>query len=223
MKFNDIIKNSILEGFNTDITTTKIFVTLMFTIILGIYVYFVYRNKTKSEFYSKDFNAVLAGLPLITAAIVLAMQSNIVISLGMVGALSIVRFRNAVKSSLDLLFLFWSISIGIICGAGLYEISVILCLTITILLFILDMIPNKKKSMLLVVNFSNIKTETDILNILKKYCKNYTVKSRSVSNKNIDIIIEIRTKNEEELINDILKIKDVSNFNLLLHDGESRV
>ena len=102
MSFNDVIKKSILEGFNIDISIEKIIVTLLFAVVLGIYVFFIYKFKSKKSFYSKDFNAVLAGLPIITSAIVLAMQSSIVISLGMVGALSIVRFRNAVKNPLDL-------------------------------------------------------------------------------------------------------------------------
>ena len=114
MSFIDEIRVSILQGFETDITTTKIIVTLLFSFIIGVIIYFIYKYKTKSSFYSKDFNVTLIGLPVITAAIVLSMQVNIVVSLGMVGALSIVRFRNAVKNQLDLLFLFWSISVGII-------------------------------------------------------------------------------------------------------------
>lgn len=104
MTFEDVIKDSILNGFNSDISTADILVVLGISLILGLYVYEVYRLKSKSTFYSKDFNNTLACLPIVTSGIVLAMQSSVVISLGMVGALSIVRFRNAIKSSLDLLF-----------------------------------------------------------------------------------------------------------------------
>lgn len=97
-------------------------------------------------------------MSVITAAIVLAMQSNLVISLGMVGALSIVRFRNAIKSSMDLVFLFWSISIGIICGAGLYEIAFVASLILTVLLFLLDLVPTPKAALLLIVNSSDVNT-----------------------------------------------------------------
>ena len=92
-------------------------------------------------FYSKNFNISLAVMSLITAAIILAMQSNLVISLGMVGALSIVRFRTAIKDPMDLAFLFWSISIGIICGAGLYEIALVTSVGVTVFILVLDMLP----------------------------------------------------------------------------------
>lgn len=222
MSIKDAIKNSVLEGFSTDISTTKIIITLGFSLIIGIYIYFVYRYKTKSSFYSKDFNVVLAGLPIITAGIVLAMQSSIVISLGMVGALSIVRFRNAVKNSMDLLFLFWSISIGIICGAGIYEIGIILSLVLTIVLFAIDYIPTKNQSLLLVVNADDINIEESLNRILKEYSKMYKIKSRSISKNNIDLIIELRSKEEQKIITEIAKEKHILNVNLLSHDGERR-
>lgn len=222
MSIKDAIKNSVLEGFSTDILTTKIIITLSFSLILGMYIYFVYRYKTKSSFYSKDFNIVLAGLPIITAGIVLAMQSSIVISLGMVGALSIVRFRNAVKNSLDLLFLFWSISIGIICGAGIYEIGILLSIILTIVLFCIDYIPQKKHSFLLVINADNINIEEKIDKIITKYSKSYEIKSRSISKNNFDLVIELKCLDSKELIYEISKEKHIINANLLSHDGEKR-
>ncbi len=215
MSFNDIIKSSILEGFDTDVSTEKIIVTLLFAIILGIYIFFVYKYKSKSSFYSKDFNAVLATLPIITAGIVLAMQSNLVISLGMVGALSIVRFRNAVKNSMDLLFLFWSISIGIICGASLYEIAIILSVATTILLFVMDLIPNKKKSLLLIINANNTNIEKKLIPIIKENTSSYTIKSRNISKDKVDLIVEVRSKNELELVNKCYKLKNIVSVNLL--------
>lgn len=222
MSVKDVIKNSVLEGFSTDITTTKIAVTLGFSLLIGLYIYFVYKYKTKSCFYSNDFNTVLAGLPIITAGIVLAMQSSIVISLGMVGALSIVRFRNAVKNSMDLLFLFWSISIGIICGAGIYEIAIVLSLVVTIVLFAIDYIPTKKGSLLLVINAEKLDVEKKITTIIEKYTKSYKVKSRSVSKNNLDLIYELRSKNGNDLINELSKVNNILNVHLLEHDGEKR-
>lgn len=136
MSTNDIIKKSILESFNSDITNTTIIISMVITILIALYIYAIYRLCSNKNFYSKDFNKTLAIMSVITAAIVLAMQSNLVISLGMVGALSIVRFRNAVKNPLDLLFLFWSISVGIICGASLYQVAIIMSLAVTILFII---------------------------------------------------------------------------------------
>ena len=114
MSFQDIIKNSILETMeNNTLSTASICITLGIAILFCIYIYAVYYLSQKKSFYNKQFNIVLGVLPIITAGIILAMQSNLVISLGMVGALSIVRFRTAVKEPKDMLFLFWSIGIGI--------------------------------------------------------------------------------------------------------------
>lgn len=222
MSIRDTIKNSVLEGFVSDISTTKIVVTLVFSLLVGLYIFVVYKFKSKSSFYSRDFNAVLAGLPVITAGIVLAMQSSIVISLGMVGALSIVRFRNAVKNSMDLLFLFWSISIGIICGAGIYEIAIIISLVLTITLFILDFLPSRNKFLILVVNSDDINVENKLNKVIKKYTKKYEVKSRSINKTNIDLIIELKCKKEQNLVSDLSKVKQITSFNLLSHDGEKR-
>lgn len=223
MSIKDIIKDSFLEGFNTDITTAKIAVTFLVTAVIGIYIFFVYRFKSKSNLYSKDFNNVLAVLPVVTGAIVLSMQSNIVISLGMVGALSIVRFRNAVKSSLDLLFLFWSISVGIICGAGLYEIGFVLSLFVTILMFILDKLPGKKLTSLLVLNSKNIDIEDDIVEVLKKLTSSYKIKSRCINEESCDFVIEVNCNDELKLLKKCNSLKGIINVSLLSHDGEERM
>ena len=145
--FSNIFKKSFLEGFSAgDITTGKIVVTLLVTVLLAIYIFVVYYVHSKKTFYNKSFNVSLALIAIITAAIILAMQSNLVISLGMVGALSIVRFRTAIKEPMDLMFLFWSISVGIICGANLYVIAILASLVITIGLLALEL----KKTLLFV-------------------------------------------------------------------------
>ena len=106
MSFKDMIKNSVLESFSSDITPQRIIIVLLAALVLGLYVFVIYRMAVNNEFYSKDFNRTLVLMAVVTAGIVLAIQSNLVISLGMVGALSIVRFRTAIKSSIDLFFLF---------------------------------------------------------------------------------------------------------------------
>ncbi len=147
MGFQDVFKNSFLEGFRgMDITTGKIAATLFVTALLALYVFMIYRLVTRKVFYSKSFNISLAALSLITAAIILAMQSNLVISLGMVGALSIIRFRTAIKDPMDLVFLFWSISIGIICGAGLYEVALVTSVAVPVCILVLDVLPGGKGS-----------------------------------------------------------------------------
>lgn len=219
----NVFVDTLKEGFSTDITTVKIVVTLLLVIVIGIYIFFVYKYKSKSSFYSRDFNNVLALLPVVTSGIVLAMQSSIVISLGMVGALSIVRFRNAVKNSMDLLFLFWSISVGIICGAGMYEIAILLSLFVTLLFFVLDIFKGKRESSLLVISAKDISVEEKIKVALEKFTTYYKVKSRSVSEKNIDLVVEVVCKNEIELIKKCNSFEVVCSVCLLSHDGEERM
>ena len=132
MTFSDIIKKSVMDGFsNSDLSIIKILITLGITFIISIYIFFIYRLVTRQIFYNKNFNISMAVISLVTAGIVLAMQTNLIISLGMVGALSIVRFRTAIKEPMDLLFLFWSISIGIVCGAGTYELAILVSVFVT--------------------------------------------------------------------------------------------
>ena len=177
MGFKDVFKKSFLEGFTSmDITTGKIAATLIVTALLALYIFAIYRLVTRKVFYSKNFNISLAVMSLITSAIILAMQSNLVISLGMVGALSIVRFRTAIKDPMDLAFLFWSISIGIICGAGLYEIALVTSVGVTVFILVLDMLPVGKAPMMLVVNSSEMNGEKAVLDVVGKYARYYKVK-----------------------------------------------
>ena len=200
MSTNDIIKKSILESFNSDITNTTIIISMVITILIALYIYAIYRLCSNKNFYSKDFNKTLAIMSVITAAIVLAMQSNIVISLGMVGALSIVRFRNAVKNPLDLLFLFWSISVGIICGASLYQVAIIMSLAVTILLLLLEVVKPPKAPYLLVLNGTNKDMEENLMQILKTNAKGYQIKARNIGTDGINMVVELRTKKEKDLL-----------------------
>ncbi|MBQ8665697.1 MAG: DUF4956 domain-containing protein, partial [Lachnospiraceae bacterium] len=156
MSFKDMIKNSVLESFSSDITPQRIIIVLLVALVLGLYVFVIYRMAVNNEFYSKDFNRTLVLMAVVTAGIVLAIQSNLVISLGMVGALSIVRFRTAIKSSIDLFFLFWAISIGIICGAGLYLLALMLSIIVTVGLFVTNVMASPIGLGLLVMNCATI-------------------------------------------------------------------
>ena len=165
-----------------------------------------------SAIYSGDFNNALATLPVITAGIVLAMQSSIVISLGMVGALSIVRFRNAVKSSLDLTFLFWSISAGIIAGAGLYEIVIILSLIVTLLLLCLDFLPVGKAPYTVVINGEDIDVKSQLEPVLKKSVSSYKIRSVSKSKTRTDIVVQVRSKSVDNLAKELSVLKTETLF-----------
>lgn len=224
MSFTDVIKKSILQGFtNTDIPTIQIVMTLGITFLIALYIFFIYRMVNKTALYDKSFHVSMAIISVITAGIIIAMQSSIVISLGMVGALSIVRFRTAIKNPMDLLFLFWSIGVGIICGAGLFEIALIVSLMVTIGIFFLEFMPDNKKPYLLIINGSCELDETEVLDCVRKYSKNVKVRSRNMKKNGTDYIIEVHTKQEKELLVELDKIEAISQLSLLSHEGEVRV
>ena len=221
MGFKDVFKKSFLEGFTSmDITTGKIAATLIVTALLALYIFAIYRLVTRKVFYSKNFNSSLAVMSLITSAIILAMQSNLVISLGMVGALSIVRFRTAIKDPMDLAFLFWSISIGIICGAGLYEIALVTSVGVTVFILVLDMLPVGKAPMMLVVNSSEMNGEKAVLDVVGKYARYYKVKSRNLSKGRLDLVIELKVKEESALVSEVAALDGMLSASMISHDGE---
>ena len=221
MGFKDVFKKSFLEGFTSmDITTGKIAATLIVTALLALYIFAIYRLVTRKVFYSKNFNISLAVMSLITAAIILAMQSNLVISLGMVGALSIVRFRTAIKDPMDLAFLFWSISIGIICGAGLYEIALVTSVGVTVFILVLDMLQVGKAPMMLVVNSSEMNGEKAVLDVVGKYARYYKVKSRNLSKGRLDLVIELKVKEESALVSEVAALDGMLSASMISHDGE---
>jgi len=221
MSFRDIFKKSFLEGYaSAEITTFTIVVALGIACLLALYIFFVYRVVTRKTFYSKNFNITLAGITVITAALILTMQSSVVLSLGMVGALSIVRFRTAIKDPLDLMFLFWSISVGIICGAGLAQVAVILSVVITLGILILDWMPVAKAPMILVVNAADLKAEKKVTEVVAGYDKHYHVKSRNMTASSLDLIIELRTAQGNELVEQVMALEGIVSTSLLSHDGE---
>lgn len=222
MSVQDVIKKSFLQGFqNTEMTMKTAAVLLIVAAFLGIYLFFVYRAATVDTFYSKNFNLSLILMCVITTAIIITIQSSIVVSLGMVGALSIVRFRTAVKDPLDLLFMFWSISVGIICGTGLLGLAVMLTVGATILVLIFYRFPDVRKSMILVVNVSDNNCAETVFQTVSRYDKRYKVKSRNVTKDNSDFIIEIRIKDCEDLLKELNEIKEVISVSMVAHKGES--
>ncbi|NLB78270.1 MAG: DUF4956 domain-containing protein [Clostridiaceae bacterium] len=224
MTFQDIIKKNVLEGFSlSGLSTTKIVLTLGIAVAFGIFIYIIYRVTTTSGFYNRGFNKSLAILPAITASIILAMQSSLVISLGMVGALSIVRFRNAVKDPMDLTYLFWSISIGIVVGAGLFELALIASLVMTVLIFALDAAPVLKAPCLLIVSAELELDDDAFWSSVRKYAPKAKVRSRNVTKSGKEIIVEMQIKNEVAMLNEIMTIQGIRTANVLTHDGEVRL
>lgn len=220
MSFKDIFKKSFLSQFNTDLSTTSIVMALLITAIIAIYIFAVYRVVCRKAFYSRSFAISLPVIAMITASVIIAVQSSIVISLGMVGALSIVRFRTAVKDPMDLAFLFWSISVGIICGATLYEVAVEASILITIVMLGLHYVPNAKPALILLVNGTGADVQEAVKQVLEENTKWYQIKSRNLSASGMDMIVELKTKQEDTLAQKILAVPGVENATLMTHDGE---
>ena len=218
---NNIFKKSFLEGFgSTSLNTYEIAIAILITCVLALYVFVVYRVMTKKTFYSKNFNISLAAISIITSGIILTVQSSIVVSLGMVGALSIVRFRTAIKDPMDLIFLFWAISIGIICGAGLAQVAVIVSLAVTVMVLILSKLPVAKAPMILVIDSSDINGEKVIMEEVSKYAKHTNIKSRNLTDGGLNMIIELRCDKCSELVTSVMGLQNVRSASLLAHDGE---
>ena len=226
MTTKDVIKSSIYKLFagGVQLNTYTIIILLIASAIVGCYIFFVYKNQSKAAFYSRDLNVTIAGLPIIVCAIMIAMQNNLIVSLGMVGALSIVRFRNAVKSPLDLLYCFWSISAGIICGVGLITLSVFLCTAMTGMILLMNLIPNARASSVLVVRTSSEEVDWSlVLEVLKKYSKNLKEKSRSYQSGQTEIIFELVALDANKMIKELKDFEKLEQINFLSHDGEYRI
>lgn len=221
MSTRDVLKESFIRNFTAEVVSTAdIFLVLGVTIAISLYIFFVYRIITRNGFYNKSFNISLAAVAMITAAIIITIQSSIVVSLGMVGALSIVRFRTAVKDPMDLMFMFWAIAIGIICGAGLYSVAILVSFIITIVIFVLDQFPVVNAPAILVVRAAQNDIEKNITDIISDYTKHYKVKSRNMSVDGLNMVIELRVKDGGALLSGIYELEGVDYASLLDHDGD---
>lgn len=223
MGFRDIFKKSFLESYNlTELTTKNILLAMLMACLIGLFIFLIYRIVTRKAFYSKSFSISLVTLAMITAAIILTIQSSVVVSLGMVGALSIVRFRTAIKDPMDLVFLFWSISIGIICGVGLFGLAILVSVSVSLVIAVLEMVPIVRQPMILIINTLEKTGEKEILEVVVNYTKNYDIKSRNITSQGLDMIIELRIKkNCAELVQEMQALAGVESVSLLSHEGES--
>lgn len=201
---------------------SRMIFALLFSTILSVYIFIVYRTVSKESFYSKSFNVTLSIITILTTAIVVAMQANLVVSLGMVGALSIVRFRTALKDPMDLAFVFWSITTGIVSGTEIYGLVLLTAIIVTIAIFALDQVDLKEAPRLLVVNGENKEYEKELNALLDKNNIQYTVKSRNINKDSLDIIYEIQTEDGQSLITEIGTLNSILSANILDHDGSLR-
>lgn len=218
--FNDIFKSSFLENVTSfSLIDTMIGMTMAF--VLGLFIYYVYQKTFSGVMYSRSFGVSLVAMTLITTLIIIAVTSNVVLSLGMVGALSIVRFRTAIKEPLDIAFLFWAIAAGIVIGAGMIPLAVIGSLFIGILMVVFVNKKNTDNPYILVVNCVNEQAEENVTKMVANAVKKHVVKSKSVSKAGIEMTLEIRLKDmTTKFINEISDIEGVTNAVLVSYNGE---
>jgi len=221
MTFNDIFKSSFLEKASS-FSILDMVIALVLAFVIGLFIFLVYKKTFRGVMYSENFGVSLVAMTLITTLIILAVTSNVVLSLGMVGALSIVRFRSAIKEPLDIAFVFWSISIGIVLGAGLIPLAVFgsVFIGIILLLFV-----NKKSSdnpYILIVNCNDENSETLAMTHINKSVKKHVIKSKTVSASNgIEITVEIRLKEmSTKFVNEINNLEGVNNVVLVSYNGD---
>lgn len=191
------------------------------TLILSLLIYVTYKYCYRGVSYSRNFNLSLIMMSLVTSVVMMVIGSNIALSLGMVGALSIVRFRTAVKDPRDTVYIFWSISVGLACGVEIYDIAVIGSLFIAAVVFIFSINNNSREKYLLVIR-GKIGVEEKIYSVIFKQVKYYKVRSRTINNESMEIVCEVRLKKDEDirLINRLSSIEGIKSMNLVSQSGE---
>lgn len=219
--FNDIFKSSFLEKV-TSFSLLDMVLAMGLAFVLGLFIFLVYKKTFKGVMYSINFGASLMAMTMVTTFIILAITSNVVLSLGMVGALSIVRFRSAVKEPIDIAFLFWSISVGIVIGAGLIPLAVLGSLFIGLVLIIFVNKKSTDNPYIVLVNMSGDKCEDNVMEFIRSRVSKYVIKSKTVSSgNNIELSVEVRLKSmSTTFINDITKFEGVNNAVLVSYNGE---
>ena len=218
--FSDIFKSNYIDNITSfNLLDTVLAMFLAFAI--GFLINFVYRKTFNGVMYSSSFGASLVAMCVTTTFVILAVTSNVVLSLGMVGALSIVRFRTAVKEPIEICYLFWAIAAGIVIGAGMFPLAVFGSVIIGIILVIFM---NKKTSdnpYILVINCENDAAEKNAMSYIKGQVKKTVVKSKTVSKTGIELTLEIRLKDETtDFVNQISSIKQVNNAVLVSYNGD---
>ena len=219
-----ILESALIEGYaTTKIDIAEVGVCLLLATFIALYIFTVYRLFARNTFYDRNFNLSLIGMSVLSASVLLTVQSSIVVSVGMVGALSIVRFRTAVKDPMDLVFLFWAIVSGIICGAGFALIAILASLVLTLILLALTKLPVAHPSQLLVINAASLEAEPTVMELLNRYSRTVKVHSRSVTASGMNLSIELRTKDEHQLIGELLGAPGIRSATMVAHDGQITV
>jgi len=220
MTFQDIFKSSFLENINS-VTLLDMVIALALAFGLGLFIFLIYKKTYTGVMYSASFGVTLVALTMITTLVILAVTSNVVLSLGMVGALSIVRFRTAIKEPLDIAFLFWSIAVGIVLAAGMLPLAVIGSVVIGLVLLVFV---NKKSHLhpyILVLQCDGHQTEVQARAFLEQYTQRCVLKSKTAQREQVELNLEIRLKEDNtDFINALSTMPGVYSAVLVSYNGD---
>ncbi len=220
MTFQDVFKSSFLEK-AADFSILDVALAMLLSFAIGLFIFYVYKKTFAGVMYSASFGVSIMAMTMITTLIILAVTSNLVLSLGMVGALSIVRFRTAVKEPLDIAFLFWAISAGIVIGAGLIPLSIIGSVFIGIMLMVFVNRKSTDTPYIIVLNLENDQAENECLELIQSKTKKSLVKAKTVSKNGIELTVEVRLLDmTAKLLNELLTVDGVNNACLVSYNGE---
>lgn len=220
MSFNDIFKSSFLENI-TEFSILDTVIGLAAALVIGLFIFVIYRKTLTGVMYSTGFALTLVGLSLVTTLVIMAVTSNVVLSLGMVGALSIVRFRAAIKEPVEIVFLFWSLAVGIVIGAGMISLAVIGSAIIGVILLLFANRKVRNDPYILVLNCTDETAEHAALDVLKKDTEHAIVKSKTITTAGIELTAELRGKNAStDFVNTIAHLPGVGSATLVSYNGE---
>lgn len=220
MSFNDVFKSSFMESV-TEFSVMDILIGMLFALVIGLFIFIVYKKTFNGVMYSSGFALSLVGLSLVTTLVIMAVTSNVVLSLGMVGALSIVRFRAAIKEPIEIVYLFWSIASGIVIGAGMIPLAVIGSAIIGIILILFANRKVHENPYILILNCQDEKAEEKALHLAREAVKKFVIKSKTVNAGGIELTAEIRLKDAAtSFVNRFHDIDGVSNVTLVSYNGE---
>ena len=220
MNFNDIFKSSFLENVSS-ISVLDMLLTLVLSFGIGLFIFLIYKKTYQGVMYSASFGTTLIALTMITSAVILAVTSNVVLSLGMVGALSIVRFRTAIKEPLDIAFLFWAIGAGIILAAGMIPLVVVSSVVIGLILLFFVNKKSHTHPYMVVLNCDNHDAEIKATEFLKKYVTRCTTKSKSAVKGALEMNIEVRLKEDNtDFINILSEMPGVNSAVIVSYNGD---
>ena len=218
--FNDIFQTNFLESFST-FSLTDTLISLVAAMLIGLFIYYVYQKTYSGVLYNRSFNVSLVAILMVTTLVINGVTSNVVLSLGMVGALSIVRFRTAVKDPMDLVFLFWALAEGILCGASLLPLALIGCPVLGVFLLVFANRQQKDNPYLVILRLADSELETAVVEMLKKEVKKMQLKSKTVTGgAGTELIYEIRPNDSNTaFINEISKVEGVESAVMVSYDG----